>query len=129
MKQAKKQAIITRDTLRNMLNEATLEKQIQIVGRALVVLFERQTTSEQAANSTDQDNSRGFASCDARGGSLTAKSFIKYRTLQTWQLQKWTNVQANGYPKLCKYHRQLNEAAEEKAAKIAARTGQMQLAV
>ena len=116
MKQAKTPAIVTRESLQALLDNApTIERQAQIVGRALVVLFNRQTEGERSSNSTNQDNMRGFASADARGGSLSAKSFIKHSTLQTWQVQKWTATQKNGFAKLCKYHRQLNEAAMQRA--------------
>lgn len=115
MKQAKTPAIVTRESLQRMLDDATMEQQVHIVGRALVVLFNRQTQCEQSSNNTSQDNMRGFASADARSGSLSAKSYIGKRNLQSWQVQRWTNIQKNGFAKLCKYHRQLNEAAMEKA--------------
>ena len=110
-------AIVTKQSLAQMLNGADEAKRAQIIGRALVALFERQTAAEQSSDSTDQSNSIGFASCDARSGSLTAKSFLKNRTLLTWQVDRWMAPQRNGLPRICKYDRQLNEIAAEKAAR------------
>lgn len=126
---AKQPAIVTKQSLAAMLHAApTVERQAQIIGRALVALFDRQTASEQSANTTDQNNNIGFAGCDALSGSLTAKSFIKRGTLESWQVQKWMQV-SRGYPRICKYARQLNEIALEKAARKALATGQQSLLV
>lgn len=109
--------IVTRDTLQQMLDQAqTHEARARIVGRALVALFARQTAGEQAANTTDNWNTVGFSGADGRSGSLTAKSFLKHGTLLDWQVDRWTKKGVNGYSRLCKYHRQLNEIAEVKAA-------------
>jgi hypothetical protein len=110
-------AIVTKQSLNAMLNLATPEKRIQIVGRALVALFERQTQAEQNANTTDNLNGVGFASSDARSGSLTAKSFLKNKTLAAWQLERWMAPQKDGFPRICKYVKQLNAIAEAKAVK------------
>ena len=108
---AKQPAIVTRESLRTMLqnpNRAYVEK---VVGRALVRLFERQTEAEKVSNDTNVDNGIGFAGCDAKSGSLTAKYYLKHHQLQDWQLERWLKVESTGFPKLCKYHRQLNEVA------------------
>lgn len=112
---------ITRETLAEMLNQADDAKKVHIIGRALVALFNRQTASEQGANATAQDNGIGFAGSDARSGSLTAKSYLKNGTLLDWQVQKWM-APSRGYPRICKYARQLDEVAKEKAAKKATLT-------
>ena len=106
--------LITKDILTKMLNEASFDRQIKIIGRALVVLYNNQTASEQQTRTTTQSNNVGFASIDARNGSLTARTFIRTGTMQSWQLAKWMEIR-NGYPKICKYHRQLNQAAIDKA--------------
>jgi hypothetical protein len=77
----------------------------QSTGRALVLIFNRQTLGEQASNITSQTNGRGFNGMDADFGSSVAKKFIKYGRLsprQTWAVAKM----------LVKYAGQL---AEEKA--------------
>ena len=51
-------------------------------------------------------NGNGFTGCDARSGSITAKYYLKYKTLQDWQLERW--LEKN---RICRYHRQLNEIA------------------
>lgn len=113
MKQA---AIVTKESLHQMLIQAEPAKRAQIIGRALVVLLNRQTNAEQQANVTETHNNIGFTGADARSGSLTAKSFLKNGTLQEWQIEQWMRVGKSGFPRLCKYHGQLNEAAAAKAA-------------
>jgi hypothetical protein len=109
--------IVTKQSLNVMLNKADDAKKILIIGRALVALFERQTESEQQANTTANLNGVGFAGSDARSGSLTAKSFLKNKTLAAWQVERWMKPQKDGFPRICKYVKQLNEIAEVKAVK------------
>jgi hypothetical protein len=111
-------AIVTKQLLNVLLNQADDDKKIRIVGRALVALFERQTEAEQSTDTTQNHNGIGFASCDARSGSLTAKSFLKNRTLAKWQLDRWMAPQKDGFPRICKYVKQLSEIAEEKERKL-----------
>lgn len=105
--------LVTKESLRTMIEQADERRRAVIVGRALVVLFNRQTADEKQSNSTDNSNSVGFSGSDARIGSLGAKYFLKNKTLQQWQVNQWTRLQ-HGYPKICKYARQLNEAAVAK---------------
>lgn len=114
---AKAAQIVTKDSLQRMLTDAEDPKRAQIIGRALVVLFERQTASEKAAATTDENNNIGFAGCDAKSGTLTAKYFLKHKTLADWQIEKWMKLSSSGYFRICKYAKQLNEAAIIKAAK------------
>jgi len=107
-------AIVTRDTLRSMLNVADTERKVQIIGRALVRIFEGQTAAEKVQNDTTEDNGIGFSGADAKAGTLTAKYFLKHRNLLDWQLEKWMAL-SGGYPRICKYHKQLNAIAEKKA--------------
>lgn len=107
--------IVTKDSLQGMIDGANRTKQIAIIGRALVVLFLLQTRSEQSQNDTNEHNMVGFTGADGRGGCLTAKSFLKNKTLQDWQLEKWTRKNDKGYSRISKYHAQLNRAAVERA--------------
>lgn len=111
--------MITKDSLQQMLTTAEADRQMHLVGRALVALLNRQTASEQQANATEQHNGVGFAGCDAKSGSLTAKTYLKYGRLEKWQIDKWMRPGRGGYARLCKYHAQLNQIAEEKAARKA----------
>jgi len=106
-------ALVTKDSLNQMLMQADNAKRIHIIGRALVGLFERQTAAEQSSDVTTNDNGIGFASSDARTGSLTAKSYIARQNLVQWQIDQWMRP-SHGYPRICKYARQLNEIAVEK---------------
>jgi hypothetical protein len=110
----KLQPLVTKDSLRDMLNDSRKEFVAAVIGKALVRIFERQTASEQNTMATNQDNGIGFTGADAFGGSITAKYFIKHGTLLGWQVARWTKLVKDGYPRICKYHRQLNEIALQK---------------
>ncbi len=109
--------IVSRDSLQAMLNDTRPRFAEQVIGKALVQIFRRQTESEQASNTTNNLNNIGFAGCDARSGSIHAKYFIKHRKLDQWMIDKWLKIGRSGYSRLTKYHRQLNEIAIEKQKK------------
>ena len=107
-------AKVTRKTLQAMLDNNNPEYVAAVIGRALVVLFNNQTRDEKSMNTTNQDNGIGFTGADAHSGSITAKYYIKHKTLMDWQVERWTKPAASGYARLAKYHKQLNAAAEAK---------------
>jgi hypothetical protein len=115
--------LVTRESLQKMLDEADDIKLQHIVGRALVVLFNNQTQDEKHANTTNKDNGIGFTGADAHSGCITAKSYIKNKSLLDWQVERWTRPARSGFSRLTKYHKQLNAAAEVKeyAAKMRTR--------
>lgn len=108
--------IVTRDTIRNMLRNDNRAYVEAVIGRALLALLDRQTEDEKRAADTRVWNAVGFSGADARSGTLTAKFFAKHGRLEDWQVEKWTKPAKNGYPRLCKYAKQLNEIALEKQA-------------
>lgn len=107
--------IVTRDSLAKMLENPNPAYVQAVIGKALVAIFNRQTEDEKASNDTRKWNSIGFSGADAKSGSLTAKYWLKHKRLLDWQVEKWIKL-SRGYPRLCKYHKQLNEIANEKAA-------------
>jgi hypothetical protein len=84
------------------------------VGRALVALHERQTLDEQVNNGTVELNGVGFTGADAHAGSLTAKYFIRHKTLTDWQYAMWVKSNKHGIPRIAKYWKQLNDVAVQK---------------
>lgn len=106
-------AIVTRENLNAMLESANQQRRSQIIGRALVHLFNRQTADERISRSTNQDNSRGFTAFDAEIGTRDAKTFIRDGAL-TWYQVNWWMGNRRGFPRICSYHRQLNEEAVAK---------------
>jgi hypothetical protein len=106
--------IVSQQSLQSMLDSPNRQYVINVVGRALVALFERQTREEQATDDTHINNNIGFTGADARSGSLTAKSYLKNKTLADWQVERWLKRAKNGYSRLTKYHKQLNEIAVSK---------------
>ena len=116
-------ATITKTSMMNLLTSVPVNRnmdldtwQSHVVGRALVAIFKRQTRDEQSSHTTNQNNNIGFAGCDAKAGSFGAKSYMKRNTLLEWQLAKWMSPGRDGFPRITKYHRQLNEIAAENAA-------------
>ena len=103
--------IVTRDSLVALLER----KPAETVGRALVAIFKAgQTEDERADNTAAVFNGVGFSGADARSASITAKYYIKHGKLLDWQIEQWIKPAKNGYPRLCKYAKQLNEIAESK---------------
>lgn len=117
--------LVTRDTVQAMIDECVAkndkERLQHVIGRALLVLFNRQTEGEKQANTTDRHNGIGFTGADGRSGVLTAKSYLARKSLQEWQVERWTRKGSNGYARICKYAGQLNEAAVAKAARLSER--------
>lgn len=103
--------LVTRESLHKMINSSDAEKNMHRIGRALVILFDRQTNTEQTRNVTDTDNMRGFTSADAFSGSVTAKYYKKHGKLLEWQVEKWTRVNKTGVSRLAKYWLQIDEHA------------------
>lgn len=103
-------ATVTRKSLQTMLDNPNQKYVAAVIGRALVVLFNNQTRDEQSMNATNKDNGIGFTGADAHSGSITAKYYIKHKTLMDWQIARWTKRGTRGYSRLAKYHKQLNNA-------------------
>lgn len=104
---------VTQESLQTMLDNPNKKYVMTVIGRALVRLMERQTEAEREANETREHNNRGFAGCDARSGTITAKFWLKNNRLEDWMVEKWLKRGTNGYSRLTKYHRQLNEIAQQ----------------
>lgn len=100
--------LVTKESIHTLLQREHIRE--HVISRALVGLFLRQTSTEQSANTTRVTNGVGFASMDARHGCLTAKYYIANGRLEDWQIRMWTK----NPNRLAKYHRQLNEIANEK---------------
>ena len=105
---------VTRDSLQQMVNNTNPKYVQAVIGRALVAIFKRQTENEQNNNDTHVANNIGFSGSDARSGSLTAKFFLKHKRLEDWMIEKWTKRGQNGFSRITKYARQLNEISNEK---------------
>ena len=85
------------------------------IGRALIVLKDRQTSDEQASETTRHLNGRGFRPCHARMGVSMAKFYERTGYLSPKQLAYWRKEGKEGM-RLAIYWGQLAEAAAEKAA-------------
>ena len=95
---------------------ALLARNDKAVGRALIVLNERQTADEQRAEDTKYDNGVGFTGADARMGTSMAGFFSRNGYLSVKQLAYWRKPNVRGVPRIAKYATQLLEIANAKAA-------------
>ncbi len=86
------------------------------VGRALLVLRNRQTADEQISEATKHHNNRGFRPCHARMGTSMANFFEKTGYLTPKQVAYWRTKEKTGKMRIAIYWRQLMEEAERKAA-------------
>jgi hypothetical protein len=106
----KKPKLVTRESLR----ELVAKDAAKVVARALIVIYERQTSEEQSQAVTKVRNGVGFSGADAEVGTRCAVAALAGK-LEPWMLKIWSSVTSTGFPKICKYARQLNEIAEQKA--------------
>lgn len=79
--------------------------QAQWATRALVRIFEHQTSSEQAAGHTHELNGVGFSGCDSEILTSLASQFLKRGTLSAKQM-------AIVFKKMPKYARQLERLTQ-----------------
>ena len=93
-----------------------LQSNDKAIARALVVLNERQTLSEQSSESTINHNGVGFTPADARMGTSMALFFASRGYLTPKQLAYWKKPNVRGVWRICKYAGQLLEIANQKAA-------------
>jgi len=94
---------------------ALLQSNDKAIARAVVVLNERQTASEQNAESTINHNGVGFTPADARMGTSMANFYTKRGYLTEKQLAYWKKPNVNGTWRICKYAGQLLDIAKQKA--------------
>jgi len=110
-------ALVTKDSLQAMLDNPNQAYVGMVIGRALVALLERQTYEEQNTEATLEDNGVGFTGADAKTATYNAKGFIRFGKMTPKGIAVWTKRNGKGYSRLTKYWAQLNEIANEKAAK------------
>lgn len=87
------------------------------VGRALIVLRNRQTADEQASEHTKYRNGRGFRPAHARMGTSMANFYEKFHKLSEKQVAYWRKPMKDGNTRIEIYARQLLEEAQDKAQK------------
>lgn len=90
------------------------------IARALMVLADRQTADEQVSESTKYHNNRGFRPCHARMGTSMAKFYKVRGYLSQKQVAYWRAPMKTGQMRIEIYAGQLVEAAQTKAAAVAA---------
>lgn len=97
--------------------KALLASNDRAVGRALIVLRNRQTADEQTSEQTRHLNGRGFRPCHARMGTSMANFFERHGYLTEKQVGYWRTKMADGNSRIEIYSRQLLEEAVAKAAR------------
>lgn len=106
--------MVTKDSLKKMLSNPNPLYVQTVIGKALYVMYNNQTLEEQHNATTNENNGTGFTGFDAKSGTLTVLFYKRHKRLESWMIAKWLKLDKKGYPRLCKYHRQLNIAAEIK---------------
>jgi hypothetical protein len=94
--------------------QTLLRTNSKAVIRAVVVLNERQTDSEQCSEATINRNGRGFTPADARMGTSMANFYKRNGYLSEKQLAYWLKPNAKGVERIVKYTNQLLEISKEK---------------
>lgn len=89
------------------------------VCRALVVLHNRQTSSEQITQTTNEHNGIGFTGADAEFLSSLAERVKKGWGLTPKQLACVRRTNKAGFCQLAKYHGQLREEIAAKMGSVA----------
>lgn len=105
--------IVTKERLEYLLQKDHATR-MHTIGRALLVLYANQTSSEQDSSSTRVTNGEGFTQADARSGSISARVYQTKGALADWVVEKWMKRDARGNRRISKYWRQLDEAAKAK---------------
>lgn len=82
------------------------------VARALVHLYNSQTSEEQCTNSVQADNGVGFTPVDAEFMSSCAKYVIRGYELTDRQLAALQKENRKGVPRIAKYWKQLQNVAK-----------------
>lgn len=96
-----------------------LETNDKAVCRALVVLYNRQTVTEQSLQTTSEANGRGFTGFDGKIGCSMAQFYLRTGYLSPKQIAVWRKRDKRGNMKIARYWKQLLEEAEAKqAAKV-----------
>lgn len=100
-------------------NKDTIEHLLQTndkaVERALIVLFDRQTTDEKRQHTTKHHNNRGFCSYDAEYLTKLAEQIRAGRHLSQNQLNLLRKRGKRGTSsRIGKYHRQLMEEIQSR---------------
>lgn len=94
-----------------------LEKDDRAIARALIVLTARQTSDEQASETTRYLNGRGFRPCHARMGTSMAQFFKQRGYLTEKQVSYWRVRDKTGAMRIGIYAGQLLEEAVAKQQK------------
>lgn len=108
-------AQITKDSIQALLVRKD-NVGMHAVGRALVVLYNNQTHSEQRDQATKLHNNTGFTPSDARRGTSMAEWYMRTGFLTPKQLGYWQDPARTPCKRIriTKYWSQLLEAAEAK---------------
>ena len=93
-----------------------LAKNDRAVGRALVVLTERQTFDEREAKDTKYQNGVGFTPGDAKMGVSMGQQFAKRGFLTEKQVAYWRKPNSKGVMRIAKYWKQILDIAKQKQA-------------
>lgn len=116
-KTPKPTALVTRESIKAACASDNAAYRSAFVVRAVNAIYARQTQDEQSNGITVVNNGIGFASCDAFLGKITSEGFKKWGKPSAALVDKWCAIGKTGFPRLAKYHSQLNQIALDKQKK------------
>lgn len=99
---------------KEMILEKFVQRNAKWVERALVVLYARQTSTEQNVEETIVHNNAGFQPADANFFSSCAKQVLAGRRLSDKQIYCLCKLNRKGVPRIAKYRGQLLDIIAEK---------------
>lgn len=102
---------LTKENIVKLLSEND-----RAIGRALMVLTERQTFDERQNQDTKYSNGIGFTPADAKVGVSMGQQFKERNFLTVKQVAYWRKPNNKGVMRIAKYWKQLIDAAKEKQA-------------
>jgi len=109
---------VTKAWLASYIKSRSTNNAKSMVGRALWRLWLRQTADEQRDWRTKYKNDRGFSAFEAKSGSRAGKYYLDHGTLTDEMFSEWIAPRGrHGFPRICRYSRQLNEISKEQENK------------
>jgi hypothetical protein len=108
--------VLTKAALQQQIKQASPSEREMLITDAVSALYVRHTEREKEVGSAIHLNDLGFDRPDAPTGLRDGRNLRAHGT--TPSINYWTRVDVNGWYKLCKYHKQLNEVAYAKMKQL-----------
>lgn len=88
-----------------------------VIARILFAIYNFQTEQEKYCKATKMNNYVGFSKPDANLATRCVEHYKKFGRLEQWMIDNWMKKDKTGYPRILKYHNQLNTIANGNVSK------------